>query len=550
MLSLQINGQYIDLSDDFSFTMNLKNPMFNEMGSYTYPFKLPNTPRTAKLLDFRHRIENTGDVYKPGSGLFLWDSHELFAGSLKMKSLNKNFFEGSLVESSSDFYFQAKNLNLQQIDFGQKLFANDVDAILYLSSSKFGQYPEFPFACPTIQNDLYFDPPTDDFDLQYYNDWHGGGRLWTELAGGGHVKEIIVPMLYLKHVYASIAKQLGYKLMDDLFTTHPDLARLVLYNSVSCNYAISPYLPITHLQYNYHVPRMPLMDFFDAVEKFFCATTFIDGLNNTMRILPNAKVFSDPSYIDFSDNILSISTELEDQVLGHNLKMTVDPDDPKMEPITNTEPDIIKWIRGSVKTRFELPAWPLGQIMERYYVEDEQRYWWLDIDYTWKPDTITWPVTTQFFYRQPKESIESKASTLLWYWNVPCSEPPHQGCVTCGNKMSDWEKIPPRFLFAMPEMSYNGSGLFVNAENETANYSLWYPGGKGIYAKWWMEYLNFKRTTKLIKTEKVMTFTELQNFDFSRKYRINGINYLVKSIQVVLKKYSIQPALLECYTCM
>ena len=101
----------------------------------------------------------------------------------------------------------------------------------------------------------------------------------------------------------------------------------------------------------------------------------------------------------------------------------------------------------------------------------------------------------------------------------------------------------------MPEMSYNGSGLFVNAENETANYSLWYPGGKGIYAKWWMEYLNFKRTTKLIKIEKLMTFTELQNFDFSRKYRINGINYLIKSIQVVLKKHSIQPALLECYPC-
>jgi hypothetical protein len=42
---------------------------------------------------------------------------------------------------------------------------------------------------------------------------------------------------------------------------------------------------------------------------------------------------------------------------------------------------------------------------------------------------------------------------------------------------------------------------------------------------------------------------ELKNFDFSRKYMMNGNKYLVKSIQVVLKKDRIMPAILECYTC-
>jgi hypothetical protein len=46
-----------------------------------------------------------------------------------------------------------------------------------------------------------------------------------------------------------------------------------------------------------------------------------------------------------------------------------------------------------------------------------------------------------------------------------------------------------------------------------------------------------------------MEFRELKNFDFSKKYMIGGVKYLVKSIQVVLKKDRIMPATLECYVC-
>ena len=546
MLGLQIDDKDLDLGDDFSFTMNLKNPMFNELGGYTYPFKIPNTPKNSSILGFRHRVQSTINVYGSNPGMFLWNGHPLFCGKLQMKILNNKSLEGSLIESNSDFYFQAKNLNLEQIDFGEDIFATEVDAMWFLTYSRDHLYPEYKFACPTLQNDLWFDPPTTDPDLQYYNDYHGGGRLWT-LTTGGH-RTLIMPMLYLRYVFAKIASQLGFELIDELFTSHPDLAKLVLYNSVSCNFSAYPTLDIKHLQYNYHVPRLLLMDFITAIEKYFCAVTLIDGIKHKMRILPIKKIILDHTYIDFSRNILSISTELEEQINGFNLKMDLDGDDPKLI-IKDLEEDLAKIDKGSVKTKYDLPPWPMAQILDQYYVENENRFYEMYIDKTWIVVISPNIMTSQFYFRDPKEAIESKLSTLYYNAMCPTLEPPHLGSITCGNKRDDWANIVPRILFALKTNAYAGMGTFTNAANETDNFSLFFPGEKGLYNTFWKEYLKFKISTKLVKIEKLMDFTELQSFDFSRKYMINGIKYLVKDIQVVLKKNTILPAILSCYPC-
>lgn len=42
MLSLHIDNRPVELPPDFSVTMNLKSPIFGDVGSYSYPFKIPN----------------------------------------------------------------------------------------------------------------------------------------------------------------------------------------------------------------------------------------------------------------------------------------------------------------------------------------------------------------------------------------------------------------------------------------------------------------------------------------------------------------------------
>ena len=56
-------------------------------------------------------------------------------------------------------------------------------------------------------------------------------------------------------------------------------------------------------------------------------------------------------------------------------------------------------------------------------------------------------------------------------------------------------------------------------------------------------------STKLIKIGRQFTFQELKDFDFEKKIMARGVKYLVKNIQVTIKKDRITPALMECYPC-
>jgi hypothetical protein len=361
MLALQIDGKNMDLGDDFSFTMNLKNPMFNDLGGYSYPFKLPNTPNNSRLIGFRHRVESTTDVYGLCTGMFTWNGHSLFTGQLKMEILNKSLLEGHLFESDSAFYIKAKKLLLTQFNFGEKIFANETDAINFLSESAHYAYPDIEFACPRIYNNLYFDPPTTDFYLKYYNRWiYDSVSNYLILTTTDDARTILVPMLYLRYILDVISEGMGMELIDELLTSHPDLNSLVLYNSLSCNSPFYPKPPeITHIVLNNHIPTLSLMDFIIAIENYFCASTFINGIRNTMRIIPRNKIINDESYINFSDNLLSISTELEEQIMGFDLKMESDGDDDSFTMISGWEEETSKRIKGSVNSIQDLPSWPL-----------------------------------------------------------------------------------------------------------------------------------------------------------------------------------------------
>lgn len=85
--------------------------------------------------------------------------------------------------------------------------------------------------------------------------------------------------------------------------------------------------------------------------------------------------------------------------------------------------------------------------------------------------------------------------------------------------------------------------------HETEDHSLFYRWDTGMYNKFWKEYLAILVNAKTVKFLKSIDFLEFRSFDFSRKYMIGGLKYLVKTIQVTLKKDRVMPATLECYTC-
>ena len=547
MLSLKISDQNVDLSDDFSITMNLKSPMFGDVGSYSYPFKLPNTPRNASVLGFRHRVENTTDIYREDKGMFLWNRINLFQGTVTLKTLNSKLFEGSILEGQGDFNYQRKKLLLQDINFGEALwFVNTEEKMAYINACKNTVYPDRAISFPMIHNKTYFEEPPTDYMLEYFN-YYDQSTIY-EINPVTTTTMVIVPMLYVRYVLKKIFEHLGFVFDDIFFTSSSDFNKLVLYNSVDCNSGVvTPnYFQYPHsaIGYNFHVPRVSLSDFFTGLESFFNIRFFVNYPTRTVKLISLDTIVKATDFIDLSTNIISVSTEPEEKKTGYHLSMSMDTDDETFTAFKEIQEKFMERIKTPVQSVAELMAWPLSDYEDIRWVYDEGCYYNLPLTNVWVALTESYFDDFLYYesiYKNKNESIETKFSALMNESTAPFH-------AVVGNAMTNWKKSTPKLLFTR----YVDNGYYdrkMVGEHNTGVNNLFYYGTYGLLNKHYKAFFDFCMATKLVKIVKQMSFQELKEFDFSKKYMIGGTLYLVKSIQVTLKKDRIMPATLECFTC-
>lgn len=543
MLSLSISGKAVELPPDFSLTMNLKSPIFGDIGSFSYPFKLPYSPRNAIAMAFRHRVPGTGDPYRTDQGVFRWKGNSLFSGSVKMKIFNSSSFDGNMFEGSGDFNYQVKNRFLQNYDFGSQSFNSEAEALTWINQCRSHVYPARNCAFPQVYNRLYFDTePTESSLLNYNFYWIPDDNIHALSVAG--VRTPIVPMVYFRFILDTLVAQMGYELDDAFFTKYPAFNKLVMYNSVSINNEANSLFPynLQQIYYNNHVPRISLSDFFSGLETFFNIRFFVNNTTKTLYIKSVGDVILSCDYQEFSRNIISISTEPADQITGYTLKMSLDGDDQAFTTQNDYEEAFLKNLQGSVQSIADLPPWPTSAELEIRYVIDAQKYYQLRFRVWTQLASSAIELLTQYIYKTGQQNIETKFSSLVM------GDGQNTIYCTCGNQQVNFMDVTPRLFYAI--YGNFSDHLIVQGYNyDQVAGSLFYPSERGLFERHYKDDLNFRISTKLVKIVKQMEFSELKDFDFSQKYMIHGIKYLIGSIQVTLKKDRIMPAVLECYHC-
>ncbi len=545
MLTLKINGETVDLPNDFSVTMNLKSPIFNDPGNYSYPFRLPITPRNSIRIGFRQRVENTSNVYEDFDGELQWNGISLFSGTVKLKNLNSKIIEGYILDGSGDFNYRRKNTMLHELDFGVMEWAEEYFKMDYFNTLANKVYPETNIAFPQILNASFFsEPPTDPYYLNF--NYYENGKIGGDYTPGQHAFGLIVPMLYLRFVLDKIFANSGYVLDDSFFSADADYNKLALFNVVDCNSSPTGYFTYDYrkLFLNFHVPRISLNDFFLGLETFFNLRLFVNNTTRTVKIISVDQIVKSNECTDFSKQVISISTEVEKEITGFTLSMAMDTDDDKWATVKENQESYLSHIKSPVQSISDLPPWPSSQELDIRFVKDENSYYmlwdfaWITSDYL---DNIS--MYSEFVYKSDSEAIETQFSTLM---HDPVDD---ENCII-GNTRNNWERVTPKLFFSLYQEDINsGINNKMVARNHLAEKNLFYFGEHGLMNKHYKAWFDFRMSTKLVKIVKQMSFAELKEFDFSKKYMINGTRYLVKSIQVVLKNDVIKPALLECYTC-
>ena len=541
MLSILIGDQPLDLNDDFSVSLNLKSPIFNDVGDYSFPFKVPSTARNVSILGWKNRIASTRSIYEIFEGSIRWNGMVLYTGQIKIKTAGEKTFEGTLYINKGNFNFEVKDILLNRVDLGMMNFESDQQAVDYFNWSLTHFYPEVDFSMPEISNPTFYDPPATNPELMAHNYIFPDGWL-RKYTTDGQCRTILTPFLYLKFVLNKLAEIFGYRLQDEFFTSSIELSRLVVYNSVSLSEVL---FGLQKLYYCRLVPNVKVSEFITGLEKWFNCSFHVDTRQRVIRIVDNKEVLLRSDIVEFSKNILSLTQEIPEQITGFRFLLGPDAGDMAYQAQLDAEKGITEMIKGAVQHFSDIPPYPYTWLGDIYYIVDTNTWWQLAVNpYTFLIEWQQLPsgpmLTDKFFYKWGDE--KNKFETIF------SSLPDKYISVNCGNLGADYQKITPR-LFWVGMAGGWGTPVRLRGFANNSNFSLRYPGPNGLFNLYWKDWVNWiMETRKSVKIEKQMDFIELKNLDFTKRYRINGINYLISEISVTLNKASIKSAQLKCFT--
>ena len=541
MLSIEIDGTPLDLSEDFSATFNFKSPLFNSIGDYSFPFKIPATPKNVGLLNWQHRIENNNDpnIYIPGT--ILYNGDPFFEGTIRIKKADKTTYEGSLFIEKGNFNWEIKDKLLTDIDLGKMEFANENEVLAYANDSLDRLYPLEPIAFPEIYNEYYFDPPTEDPALLWYNKMSMvTGTLSLFTAEGA--RSLLVPNLYIKYVLDKVAEGYGYTIMDEFFGTSESLKQLALYTSYSIN---NRYWFINTIYFNLLVPKVKISKLITDLENLFNCSFLVSAKFRQIRIVSRKTVLLDPDYIEFSTNIMDFRVEPETKKNGFVFTMETDDGDKVMEEKLAGQSDTEELIQGAVEFFTDLPPQPLSTLGDIRYVISENAWYQLNVvNYMigWRIVDMTALFPTKFYYKSLDDNnkVETSLSTILaWVY---------AGHV--GNLGADYRDIKQRLFFIRRLQLFGEKFTHTYAMNWTEQNALTWGGTTGLFATYWKDWCDWQLyCRKAVSFSKQMNHHEIKDFDFTKKVMIDGTRYLVSELQVVLKLNSISTAKLKAFTC-
>lgn len=539
MLAIRVNDDCLDLPADVAVTLKFSSPLFNAVGNYSYPFSIPSTPLNRRILSFGHRTENPSARGAEYTADLYWNKTMLLRSTLRVTGATDARYEIELYVERGNFNWETRDAILSELDLGYMLFADIDHFIAWANEASRSLYGPFPVAFPRIKNLSFFDPPATDPELQYVNNRNVNHNLYYETAQQN--RSVITPFVYLKWLLDRVAEKFGYRIGDRFFTGQMELTNLVLYNSFQNNYEYGNGYE-EGMFYKNLLPRTKVPDFIAGLENYFNCVFLVESRSGAIRIFSREEILLRAESFPLTRNILGISLQKEEIPSNVSFSMSLDSGDALMEYFSSFDESFRSSVRGFVNRYADLLAPPLCHLVRHgdvYFSKEDGKFYCYSVSQgsgTWIVYNIP-PTYGQCFLKFPLwESLEY--STPFSFLKDDMTE------VSCGNKNLENDRITPRLFFLEKILPVH------TARSINDNLCMYWGSEHGIVLKFWERWIRWILSDRrLVRITAQLDFGELAAVDFSRKYRINGSNYLLSEIQVTLKKNAILPATIKAYSC-
>ncbi len=575
MLEIKKDGQVFDLYPDTVISMEITNTILDDdivNGSYSFPFKIPLTPRNRAMLNFPDEISNTASIQISVTVEVWVDGLLIFpTATFNLKDVNRVYVNAYLLVGVSTFAAYADATKVADkmdhvVNFDQNL--NDPSDIKLLAKNTLSSNVDtYPYVFPTMVNNDHYQNELqkhDDgfnkdivYNMYMNNDFQMVDQVvvtdQTTEAGLKHGRLTMVPFLYVTYVLRKILAPLNLK--TNVFETDAELKKLLLFN----NFSLDKWYPIftqyfvnrnnRQLDLKNHVPDMKVGEFLVALKKVFCLYLYKDPFQDQIHLDAFKNVINSTDYDDWTS--IALADFSLEETLSKGVKYLPDLTD-RILAGTGTMQGVNR--KPAVTRETDLPGTgnAIGDV--RMVQETGMLYSWQNIlsFHLWLPYTSALgdyyappaqyelkntmpPVLTSKFQFYPTRNFQFPDDYFVPNVGVSGS---YMGS---DNKLVS-NTIVSKLLFyrGMKTSAGNRGYPFASShnydvnKNRVGNYSLAWDGADGLFNVWWKDYIRMKDSTKQETREVLLSMPMLLNLNLRKKKRIGSTNYLIRKISLQL----------------
>lgn len=543
MIKIEISNENLDLGK-VSVTFELTSPIFNQIGSFSYPFTIPATPKNKRLLSFPGRInkhtttsnEFAAKIYLKG---MLWKIGNLIVDDVGLQDIKCHFTVGE-----GYFYNLIKEVMLNQVDLGGDIYSSE----LYTPTDRWEKtYPEVNWTLFPLRAHKFYDSLDHDGFKEYFStNLFNTINLWDTIGTQQFNldQNTIVPFVFLNYLVSQVFSHLGINVRKNDIFNNTYLKNLVLINLTSMcvmepdGEDIDNRVPATFNLQN-HVPKKPLNELFSFFEKQFLAFLFYEEKTNTASLETFKNICNKVNVIILQpENITNFILKPE-YFDGYQIFWEKDSSDEEMsEPRTR---DISAYTVRVVDLYSELPATIPDN--ELYYVVERATYYRTKLaeEYYSKGGPFN-------DFKTGLKNVEVKPNAAINPFSTATPFTSFHVTRKDGSYIyQDENEVEESFrvLFYSPEYGTSKPhpyGCILHDHTDTNSQSLAWWGENGLYENFFKEFLQMKMNQMQADFKLKPDLAFLRNLKFQEKYRFHEANWLLSKVKFTVTNDTIGAA--------
>lgn len=570
MPRLIIDGSALDMSDA-KINLTLKNPMFEEVGSYSLPFTCPRTKRNEAILKLHnpafHSNDNRIDAV-------IYIGPVPIYGELVITEVDDYNYETYFTTGNSHFRTKVKEVLLSDLEYTEEIAGNaSLSFTEALTDAAESSYPTFNYTCFPMLVPEYHNVEVWDF-YKIINRWsaHSSDSSKTKFyaATSYDLTTMFAPSFYLCFVIQKIFDYYGYTIETNEIYADAELRTLVVVN-FNTQGIKDDTLRQYDLTFAGALPKIGILEFIEQIENLLNVTFFISEISKIVNIKKNTSIISSIPVKDLK--LKSRRMTIENPLNGFQLSYTNEPGDTfseikditglsisitcdnkedlasydavdyknKLCRIQNNDLYYLSQLTDSTTETWEWVAYTMDFFsykdgLGELNIETKANPVLTDNDWVYSYDPSGGAKEHALYPRVDKSLIDSDGNKeyktfdtlrLLFY----------RGIVESGGLYSDPDTRDKVYPLASSDV-YKALGLtspwgYGREKIPSANMSLRWGGTYGLYNTHWKDYLYWYINLRKAATDVYeLSLAEIFSINFFQKYRADGMSVLFRSMEL------------------